>query len=170
MGAALLTVAAVGFAAPFQAQSQERTAFNAIYVELGGNGLWYSMNYERLVQDFSLRVGASFMSVSASAGTSSASVSSFGIPLTASYLGIGGQNHKLEVGAGILFERFSGQASSGFGQNATGGGFYPMATFVFGYRYAPAGGGFNFKLAFTPVYHPDLGTFPWGGMSFGYGF
>src|SRR5438067_12326663 len=27
-----------------------RTAFNTIYVELGGNGLWYSLNYERMMQ------------------------------------------------------------------------------------------------------------------------
>jgi hypothetical protein len=161
--------------APSVARAQypksERTAVNTVYLELGGNGLWYSLNYERILpQNIALRVGTSYMSMSASSGTANASISSFGVPLTASYLGLGGANHKFELGGGILFEKFSGQASSGFGEKAEGGGLFPMATFIAGYRYAPARGGFNFKLALTPVWHPDLGTFMWGGMAFGVGF
>jgi hypothetical protein len=45
-----------------------------------------------------------------------------------------------------------------------------MGTFVLGYRFSPPKGGFNFKLAFTPVYHPDVGFWSWGGMAFGVGF
>jgi hypothetical protein len=96
-------------------------------------------------------------------------VSSTGVPITVSYL-LGSGGSKLEMGAGLLLEKFSGQASSGFGEKASGSGVYPVGTAIFGYRYMPVGGGFNFKLAFTPVYHPDLGFFPWGGLSFGFGF
>lgn len=167
-----VAVAVLAAMAPALANAQgQRTAFNAVYLEVGGNGLWYSVNYERIFQqDVSLRVGLSYISVTAAAGETSSSVSSLGVPLTASYLGLGSMNHKLEVGGGVLLEKFSGQASSGFGEKAEGGGFYPFATFIAGYRYVPAHGGFNFKLAFTPVYHPDLGTFPWGGAAFGVGF
>ena len=158
-------------ALPSWAQAQQvKKANNAMYVELGGNGLWYSMNYERLVQpSVAFRLGLSYMSVSAASGGASASVSSTGVPITVSYL-LGGGGSKLEIGAGVLLEKFSGQASSGFGEKASGTGVYPVGTAVFGYRYMPVSGGFNFKLAFTPVYHPDLGFFPWGGLSFGFGF
>jgi hypothetical protein len=169
--AAFLMVALLVALVPSWAQAQAaHRAANAMYVELGGNGLWYSVNYERVVQPkVALRAGISYMSVGAASGTASASVSSMGFPLTMSYLA-GGGSSKLEIGAGVLFEKFSGQASSGFGEKATGSGFYPVGTAIFGYRYMPVGGGFNFKLAFTPVYHPDLGFFPWGGLSFGFGF
>ena len=37
----------------------ERSARNAIYIELGGNGAWYSLNYERFVMDeAAIRIGA----------------------------------------------------------------------------------------------------------------
>jgi hypothetical protein len=165
-------VAAAVMLAPSWASAQsQRTAFQTVYLELGGNGLWYSLNYERILpQNVALRVGASYLSMSATAGAATSSVSSFGVPLTASYLGLGGVSHKLELGGGVVFERFSGQASSGFGEKAAGGGLYPLATFIMGYRYAPARGGFNFKLALTPVWHPDLGSFMWGGLAFGVGF
>src|SRR5216683_975612 len=46
----------------------ERSARNAIYIELGGNGAWYSLNYERFVMDEgAIRIGGMFMSLSASA-------------------------------------------------------------------------------------------------------
>lgn len=166
---ACLMLAALAVLAPSWASAQ-RTARQTVYVELGGNGLWYSLNYERWLQpNLAVRIGASYLSMSASSGTAEASVSSLGVPLTASYM-VGRGNSKLELGGGVLFEKFSGQASSGFGEKAEGGGLFPMATFIAGYRYAPANGGMNFKLAFTPVWHPDLGTFMWGGLAFGYGF
>ena len=76
----------------------------------------------------------------------------------------------LELGAGATFTRFSGSASTGFGDEISAGSFVPVGTFIAGLRLAPAGGGFNFKLAFTPFWHPDIGFFPWGGLAFGVGF
>ena len=68
-----------------QEVSLERpTAKNAIYVELGGNGAWYSLNYERyLRKDASVRIGGMYMSVQASAGESSASASWLAVPVFA---------------------------------------------------------------------------------------
>jgi hypothetical protein len=172
--AAGLAVAALAVTAPAPARAQNADlAKNAFYVELGGSGVIYSINYERMFGDMSMRAGFSYLSVSSSAtaggATGSAKVSATGIPVTMSYLGIGG-NNKLELGGGVLFEKFSGQASWGIGQDVRAGAFVPMATFILGYRYQPAHGGFNFRLAFTPVYHPDVGFYPWGGLSFGVGF
>lgn len=147
-----------------------RTAHNTIYLELGGNALIYSVSYERILpSELALRAGVGYMSLGATAGTASSSVTSLGIPVTASYLGIGGST-KLELGGGVLFERFSGATSTGFGDKIEEGVFVPLATFIAGLRVSPPGGGFNFKLGFTPIWHPDVGFFPWASLAFGVGF
>lgn len=149
------------------AAQTQRTAQNTVYLELGGNALLYSVSYERILpSNVALRAGAGYMSVSATAGSASSSVSSLGIPVTASYLGLG----NLELGGGVLFQRFSGATSTGFGDDIEAGVFVPMATFIAAWRIVPPTGGFNFKLGFTPMYHPDIGFFPWGSVAFGVGF
>ena len=171
-----LTRLGLGFlflAAPLAAQTAPvgRTAYNSVYLELGGNALVYSVNYERMMPTgTAFRAGLSYMSVSATSGTAAANANVVGIPLTFSYLGRGTGSVKLELGAGATFEKFSGSSSVGFGSDIKAGAFVPLATFIAGLRIAPPKGGFNFKLAFTPFYHPDIGFFPWGGMSFGMSF
>jgi hypothetical protein len=160
-----------------QAKS-ERSAKNSVYLELGGNGALYSLNYERfLMDDATVRLGAMFMSVSASATngttTSSASVSWFAAPLMLSYLGVGSPNHKLELGAGAVMMYFSGTGASTFSATTTAHGFVMAPTATVGYRYVPTDGGFNFKAGFTPFLIAAGGqtTFvPWGGIAAGYGF
>jgi hypothetical protein len=110
------------------------------------------------------------MSISASAGSASASVKTVVVPLTASFLGLGSTNHKLELGAGLALSSYSGQGSFGLTEEVAAGGFFPVGTAIAGYRYVPGDGGFNFRIAFTPLFHPDLGFFPWAGLAFGYGF
>lgn len=152
-------------------QVQAQSGSNTIFLELGGNGLLYSINYERVLpSDVSLRAGFSYMSVSASGGGASANVNWVTIPLTFSYLGIGGGSAKLELGGGAAFTRISGASSTGFGDEIEAGVFVPLASFIAGLRIAPPGGGFNFKLAFTPFWHPDTDFFPWAGLAFGIGF
>src|SRR5215510_8926003 len=90
-------------AAPAAAPEEEgdgRTAFNSVFVELGGNGAWYSINYDRILHPMvSARLGVMYMSVStaASAGGTSASSSStwMAFPILANFL-VGTPNHKLE--------------------------------------------------------------------------
>ena len=80
-----------------------READNSLYLELGGSGAVYSLNYERFVHDdVSLRVGFGYVSLKGAnidGGTVTADVSMLTIPVTASYLGIGSGNHRLELGA-----------------------------------------------------------------------
>ena len=166
----MAVVALTGMGSHELAAQTERTAHNTVFLELGGNGLIYSLSYERILpSEMSLRAGFGYMSIGASAGTASSSVTSLSIPVTASYLGIGGAT-KLELGGGVLFQRFSGATSTGFGNDIEAGVFVPLATFITGLRVAPPGGGFNFKLAFTPIWHPDVGFFPWASLAFGVGF
>jgi len=156
----------------------ERTAKNAIYIELGGNGAWYSLNYERFVfDDAAIRIGGMFMSLSATAtsggSTASASASWFAAPLMFSYLGIGSANHKLELGAGATMMYFSGSGTNNFSSSITASGFVMAPTATVGYRYVPTDGGFNFKAGFTPFLIAAGGNtqfFPWAGIAAGYGF
>jgi hypothetical protein len=160
-----------------QAKS-ERSAKNSIYVELGGNGALYSLNYERFfIDDAAVRIGAMFMSVSATASgggtTASASASWFAAPLMFSYLGVGSPNHKLELGGGAVMMYFSGSGTSSFATNISASGFVIAPTATVGYRYVPTDGGFNFKAGFTPFLIAAAGQthfYPWAGIAAGYGF
>lgn len=122
-------------------------AENAIYLEGGGPGLWYSLNYERHVNpDLAVRVGFSYISVSASASSgdtsASASAAFMTFPLTVSYVGIPG----LEVGGGMTLTYVSGAASTGL-SSASGSGIAPLGNVLLGYRSHPVGGaGFQFRI------------------------
>lgn len=146
-----------------------RTAKNAVFVELVGNGLLYSVNYERLFEspDLGVRVGASYMSFGASGGGASSQVSYASFPIVGSYY-LGGENHKLQLGAGATLVYVSSAASSGT-LVGSASGLVPMPTGVLGYRYIPAKGGFAFSIGLTPVYVPGTGGsfLPLGGISFG---
>jgi hypothetical protein len=66
-----------------------------IFLELGGNGIIYSINYERIIsENFALRGGAGI-----APGLILVEGTFFHFPLTASYL-IGSKTSMLEIGAG----------------------------------------------------------------------
>ena len=70
-----------------EAQDSERTAKNSIYIEGFGPGLFYSLNYERMLPlDFTARMGFSY--VKRSYDDVDAGKFVF-LPITVSYLGIG---------------------------------------------------------------------------------
>lgn len=147
--------------APVAAGAQERTARNGLYVELGGSAGAWSLNYERFVtDDVSLRVGGSYMSVTDSLRTS---VSLATFPLTASYLGLRSGSHAFELGAGVVFASASISSTSA-GVEAFGSGV--IGTAIVGYRLAPPAGGFNLRIAFTPLFGSG-GFFAWGGLALG---
>jgi hypothetical protein len=146
----------------------ERTAQNSVYVELLGNGLLYSLNYDRMLnENFSVRVGLMYFSVKAQAEADTASANVMLFPILANYL-IGPGNHKLEIGAGPLILYASAKADIG-GDSASASGVALAGTAVFGYRYVPKDGGFTFRAGFTPVFSQN-GFAPWLGLSFGYVF
>jgi len=75
---------------------------NQVYVEIFGNGLVYSINYERLLtENFTIRAGFGY-----TPGLILVEGTFIQIPVTASYL-LGGQSSKFEMGLGATF--FSGQ-------------------------------------------------------------
>lgn len=136
---------------------QERTANNAIYVDLLGPGLLYSIDYDRAFGDFAVRVGFSYFSlgVSATAGNSgvSESASFMTFPITVSYIGIGSKKHIFELGAGATIISL-GVGASVFGAeakaDATGNAIIVAPTAVLGYRLQPPDGGFFFHAGLAP--------------------
>jgi hypothetical protein len=123
---------------------------NAVYFELLGPGLLYSINYERMVSDnISLRIGYSSWQVTTPFLITS-SVSFTGIPVMVNFLS-GDGNSKLELGAGIEFIQFGATTSFlGFdSKTSTGSG--SAGVFALGYRYQPKGGGIHFRIGIDPL-------------------
>ena len=121
---------------------------NAVYLELGGQGGIFTINYERLINDYAIRVGG------------------FAILFASAFTGdinhLWGNKHKFELGTGFIIE-----------QSNLSGAFVSLNI---GYRYQ-ANNGFLFRLGFTPLYgisrsldseyqklHPNV------GISLGYSF
>lgn len=145
--------------------SKERKAKNLVYLELLGNGIAYSVNYERmLTDDLSARLGFSYLSVSLGSGSSKAKADIVTAPILLNYT-VGGRNHRAELGAGATVIYASASSSDG-GVTSSGEGAAIVGTGVVGYRYSPADGGFVFRAGFTPLFGKG-GFLPWGGMSFG---
>ena len=156
----------------------ERDANNSFFLEGGGPGLLYSINYERVLeQDFGLRIGFSYTSLSASAGSASASASFMAIPVIASYLGLREGNHILELGLGGTAVYVSGSGGSGTAF-AAGSGTTALGTALIGYRRQPVNGGFQFRVGLEALVgkglalsnpNPDsIGVLPWMYMSLGF--
>src|SRR5438552_18716128 len=113
--AAVLVLAAA--ATPALA-GDERSATNSIFLEGGGPGLAYSLNYERIFEnDFGLRVGFSYLSASGSASaggtTATGSISLWAVPALANCVALSSGNHGLELGGGATVSGLSGAVTAG---------------------------------------------------------
>lgn len=162
------------------AVAQSPTSRNSIYVELLGNGLLYSCNYDHLfTESFGMRVGVGYFPYhEVSLGT---------LPLLGYYL-IGSGSHKIELGLGVcvvLQPEYQGFSWMSAPDDQVEGNSV-LGTATLGYRYQPADGGFVFRAGVTPFFgnfRRDKSTSYyvseyenvfkaqlWGGISFGYGF
>lgn len=156
----------------------ERSAKNAIYVDLLGPGLFYSINYDRmLTHDLSARIGFSYLSFGASAGdgtgAASAEFSYWAVPITVSYLGIGSDSNMLELGGGPVIMNIKGSGVVETDETAAGGEASATVlamTGMVGYRHQPADGGFVFRIGASPVMVFEAGLLPWGYLSLGAAF
>lgn len=154
--------------APTDAQAQDMSkmslpeAKNSVYVELAGNGLLYTVNYDRFfTPKITGRVGVMRAGVS--------DVSLTAIPLMGNYL-VGSGGHKLELGLGPQILRVGidvegGDGFAGFDEEVT----TIAGSATIGYRYQSMDGGFVFRVGFTPMFS-QFGFQPWAGLSLGYAF
>jgi hypothetical protein len=137
---------------------------SSIFLELGGNGVFYSVNYDTRFADtpngLGMKIGGAVM-YGNDAG--------YFVPVSLNYL-IGRQKHFLEVGGGGV----------GIFSNNSGGNpikrVFPTAILV--YRYQPIERGFLFRVGLAPVFAPEeknsyiSAKLFWllPGVSFGYKF
>lgn len=135
---------------------------NVAYLELGGNGIIPTINYERQLSERLFgRIGFSFVASSESDGDEDLT---FVVPVAVNYLTHPAGNHHLEAGAGLTW--IVGDAQDLWDQdddeisNLAG-------TTNFGYRYQKPGRGFVFRAGLTPIIF-DGGIAPWAGLSAGY--
>ena len=143
---------------------------NLIFVELGGNGILYTVNYDRgLTDNLHVRIGIGHLAEGAnpiSTGPSDlAAQPATTLPVLVSYVR-GDRSHRLEVGAGVTVLRSAGMPAMGR-IAARPSDLSIMATGVIGYRYVPREGGFTYRAGFTPLLSAG-GFLPWAGLSFGY--
>lgn len=142
---------------------------NSIYLELGGQGIGLSVNYDyRFHPNWTFRAGASFLAFGV------------GLPFSINYLTGYKKSHHLEFGAGLTYAK----VSSFFGGESEK---TIIPTFLIGYRFQPKSGGLIFKISLTPLlFIREVETFdiprgtrkkdyelefqPWAGISVGYCF
>jgi hypothetical protein len=165
-GLALALAAASLAARPALAQETAPTARNAVYVELFGSGLLYSINYDRLLTpNVAGRVGLMFASAEDDEGDSGTVAI---VPITASYLfGRGNSHFEAGLGFAVASADFDTEELIDVDESGSSTGVY--GTGVLGYRYQRPDGGFVFRAGLTPIITTDS-FLPWFGVSFGYGF
>jgi hypothetical protein len=127
---------------------------HSVYLELGGNSVLYSFNYDytiSLCEETKLAIGSGFgVNIVPAAPSSDWKNICF---LTPSLnLLFGKKSHHVETGVSMIL---------------TGEGKAPAIRL--GYRYQPVKGGFLFRIGFTPVGAGGI-IIPLAGLSFGYTF
>jgi hypothetical protein len=148
---------------------------NSIYLELLGNGVAWSINYDRfLTPDLGFRIGFGYFGIGTGpAGQNQDNIISeslTAVPATLNYF-IGSHDNrgrlgssKLELGIGIVYIHVTASFFGIGGAASTIGG-----TGTVGYRYQASDGGFVFRIGFTPIY--VMSTFiASGGLSLGVAF
>jgi hypothetical protein len=156
--AALFVAAA--FCCPLFAQAP--SAPNSVYFELLGNGLMYSLNYDRMFNEsIGARAGIGYFSPEDEA------VMTF--PIMLNYL-YGSGNSKLELGGGVTVISQSENVSFKYKtakKDFKGSGV--LGTITVGYRYQKPEKGVLFRAGFTPLFG-EIGFGVSLGVSVGYGF
>ena len=151
------------------AEDQPRGSFkNAAYVSLLGQGLIYSVNYERHVNDFAGRIGFSYLSLGAAFDDATVGGTLWSVPVSIQYLGLGKGSRTLEIGVGIIATSVTGEAS-GFDESLKRRSTNIIYTTNVGYRYLSPNGAFLFRAGLSPIYGPgSIGFWPWWPyLSFG---
>ena len=160
-----------------QKEAEPITARNAVYLELGGNGAYYSFNYERILHQkgafkLAARAGVSVVPVNIQSQRYMGTL----VPLEVTAL-YGRSKHHLEAGAGVSPYLFPYSDYNSWEQEYDGYKPGVIIPFRLGYRYQKPEGGFFFRVGYTPfvehirrlIYQV---SFNWlhGGISFGKSF
>ncbi len=129
---------------------------NAFFIELLGNGLIFSANYDvRIANKFGLRAGIGYV------GSTEGDGGVLTVPVMGNFL-LGKNGRYFEVGAGLTY--LSG--SIGLFENDEFSSL--VGTLSFMYRRQPEEGGFMWKIGLTPFLAEGIFIPYWGGVGIGY--
>lgn len=163
----------------FYLQAQEEpapafTAKNALYLEVGANAIYYSINYERIFYQqanfkMAARAGVSAIPIN----IANKNYGGYILPLEIVGL-LGKSKHHLEVGTGITPYWMPHQIR-GFEEEFDSYKFNAIIPIRIGYRYQKPEGGFFFRAGYTPFYSLEEGMIRpfillFGGVSVGKSF
>ena len=140
---------------------------NSIQIEAGGHGLFYSINYERIL--FNHKTFKTTVQGGISYYPKQTGVRDIWMPLVINEI-FSFTKHHVELGAGYVLIR---EASRDYENNATSWFWSGVMTGRLGYRYQAPGGRIIIRAGFTPflVYEGHNYEFhPSGGLAFGYNF
>lgn len=138
----------------FSTLNAQSSPSNSVYLEVFGNGGFYSLNYERLIINFAgVRAGFSYIYL----GDIGQYIS---FPLMINGL-LGSKHHKLEIGAGVTI--MNEASPSSFKSWDT----QYFKTASIGYRFQKRN--VVYKISFTPLFN-NKELIPIGGFAFGYRF
>lgn len=150
-------------------QAAGRYSSNCVYLEAGGPGILYSIDYERrFTESVSARIGFSHWSLPTFGGFFSGEFTLTAIPIMANYL-FGSNGNYLELGMGpvICNIGFAGQALF-FGNSLSGQSTKVIGAASICYRCQPENG-VMFRIGLTPLTR-FTETRLWGGLSLGIAF
>ena len=143
------------------ARTSEGFARNSIFLELLGNGIAYSLNYDhKIFNHLSARIGGMYAPWNDQ--NSDQNLTFVVVPVMANYL-LGNGSSRLEVGAGVSYSYASGNLNR---IDDFTGGSVTAFTSTLGYRLQPTDGGFLFRIGFTPTFFKQ-GMLPLVGLSLG---
>ncbi|MFA6946694.1 MAG: hypothetical protein WC220_12420 [Pedobacter sp.] len=139
----------------------EKPAQN-IFVELGGQGLLFTANYDTRFSNrrdgLGGRVGIGYVAINGDNATT--------VPLSLNYL-LGKGKHFFEMGLGATLLATGGNDNSIlFDENNSN----IIGTMSFSYRLQPADGGFSLRAGLTPVFNKVFFIPYYAGISLGYSF
>jgi len=147
----------------FKSNGQEMKRAQNVFIELGGQGLTFTANYDSRFGNrrdgLGGRAGIGYLAVDGDKVTT--------IPISLNYL-LGKGNKFLEVGLGATFTALSAQSGDFLFDDDSGSGL--IGTMSFAYRLQPVDSGFSFRAGITPIFNKDNFIPYFGGISLGYTF
>lgn len=144
--------------------AQELKRAQNVFIELGGQGLTFTANYDTRFGNrrdgLGGRVGIGYFAVDGDKLTT--------IPFSLNYL-LGKGNKFFEIGLGATIATVNIQSGDDFFfEDGSANGL--LGTMSFAYRVQPVDSGFSFRAGITPIFNKDNFIPYFGGISLGYTF
>jgi hypothetical protein len=148
-------------------QSGEGVRAQNVFVELGGQGLLLTANYDTRFSNrrdgLGGRAGIGYIAADGDNATT--------VPLSLNYLlGKGNKFFEIGLGATLLASKVKGSFFFDTGDGETESNSNVVGTMSFAYRVQPVDSGFSFRAGLTPIFNSDFFIPYFGGVSLGYTF